>query len=157
MAEAFLNPYPPTGFNFLVTFQGFKGLPSADSWFQEVSGLKMDMETEAYTQAGRRYPQHLPVRTNYSTLSLKRGLYAHSLIIQWVRLAMEELKVYPATIVIQLMNANKIPLASWQVYEAIPVSWSVGSLNAESSNILIESLELKYEMFRFIPLYPNAD
>ncbi len=140
--------YPPTGFQFLVRFVGIGKLAVVDSFFQEVSGLNVSIETESYRQADRKYVQHLPVQVSYESLKLKRGYARVSWLRKWVRNAVENFDFLPATIHIQLMNEKMGPIASWTVSEAIPVNWSISTFDAESSNLVIESLELKYEYFR---------
>ncbi len=146
--DSLANYYPPTGFKFLVRFLEIGEIPVIDSFFQEVTGLRANVETESYRQADRTYDQFLPTKVTFETLKLKRGYTRNSALSLWVRNAIENFDFLPATVHIQLLDRNNGPLASWTVSDAIPVHWGITEFNAESSNLVIESLELKYEFFR---------
>ena len=93
----------------------------------------------------------MPTGKSYTELKLERGLFEQSFLGIWVRRCIEELDFSPAEITIMLLNSQQLPVATWQVHEAIPVSWSVSGFDANSSAIVVESLDLKYESFEFIP------
>ncbi len=139
---------PPVSFQFEVHFQEIGKVPVADSWFQEVSGLNVNVETEEYREAGSRYTRHLPVRTSFGTLSLKRGFFKDSALIEWCRKAVDDFEFKPANLTILLMNEKKEALATWNVFNAIPIKWNVSGFNAERTDLVIETLELKYEYFQ---------
>ena len=44
--------YPPVGFFFRVEFRDIPGLKNQDSFFQEVSGLSRELETESVKSGG---------------------------------------------------------------------------------------------------------
>jgi len=48
---------------------------------------------------------------------------------------------------VSLLNEEHNELCSWNVVHAYPVKWSFAGLNAESSELLIESIELNYHYF----------
>jgi phage tail-like protein len=47
-----------------------------------------------------------------------------------------------------MLNEEGDPLFTWNIVHAWPKKWSVSDLNAESSAVAIESLELHYRYFR---------
>jgi hypothetical protein len=47
------------------------------------------------------------------------------------------------------MNADHIPLYNWYLINAIPQSLEVSSLNAERSEVVVETLVLKYQYFKY--------
>lgn len=139
------NYYPPLGFHFKVEFANLKD----EYQFQSVSGLSVDLETEEIKEGGEnRFKHKLPVRAKYPNLILKRGLVAHSGLIDWCKSAMEGFNFTPTDLIIILLNSENEPLLSWNVVQAWPVKWSVGEFNAEESKIVIESLELSYSYFK---------
>ena len=143
--------YPPASFHFIVSFIDFKFLP--DVMFQSVSGLEVSLETETYKEGGEnRFLHTVPVRANYSNLTLKRGLFVHSQLINWCMDTFNNMEVKPVNMIISLLNDLHLPIMTWNVVNAYPVKWSVSNLDAEKSELAIESLELKYQYFNVIKL-----
>jgi len=143
-----MDYYPPVSFYFKVSFNGI-GNRSIDTHFQSVSGLSVEMQTETVAEGGENRFQHvLPVRTKYNDLVLKRGLFKNSDLIKWCLATFESTIIQPLTIDISMLNEEGDPLFTWHVLHAWPKKWSVSDLNAESSAIAIESLELHYRYFR---------
>lgn len=143
--------YPPVGFHFRVEFQGLPGLPDQDAFFQEVSGLSRELETETIKSGGEnRFSFQLPTRATYSPLVLKRGLFLDSGIIGWVNDAIENLDIRPVTVLVTLLNEKHEPLQTYQCMNVWPKKWSVADLNAQESRILVETMELVYHHFKII-------
>jgi len=141
--------YPITSFHFLVNFIDFKFVP--DIKFQAVSGLEVNMETEPYREGGEnRFVHNLPVRSNFSNLTLKRGLFVHSQLINWCMDAFTNMEIKPVNIIISLLNEQHLPLMTWNIVNAYPVKWSVSEMNAERSELAIESIELNYQYFTLL-------
>lgn len=145
-----LQSYPSTGFHFLVVFELFPQTP-VDVRFQEVSGLSVTMNTETVTEGGEnRFVHKLPTRTQYSDLTLKRGLFAVSGLTEWCRETLENYQIKPVNLLVSLLNESHIPLQSWYVVHAIPTKWEISSFNAEQSQVVVESLTLSYHYFKMI-------
>lgn len=141
--------YPAPGFHFLVVFELFPQLPN-DLRFQEVSGLSVDMEFEALAEGGEnRFAHQLPTKTQYSDLVLKRGKFLGSGILHWAREAIEEFKFSPSNLMISLLNEQHMPLYNWYVVNAIPKQLAVSGMNAMNNEIVVESLTLKYQYFKY--------
>lgn len=141
--------YPAPGFHFLVVFELFPQFPN-DLRFQEVSGLSVDMEFEALNEGGEnRFAHQLPTKTQYSDLVLKRGKFLGSGILHWAREAIEEFKFKPTNVMISLLNEQHIPLYNWYVIKAIPKQLAISGMNAMNSEIVVESLTLKYQYFKY--------
>ena len=141
--------YPPRSFHFLVNFVDFK--LEADTMFQSVSGLEVNLETETYKEGGEnRFLHTLPVRANYSNLILKRGLFTDSQLINWCMDTFNSMEVQPVNMIVSLLNDNHLPLMTWNIVNAFPIKWSVSDLNAERNELAIESIELKYQYFKIM-------
>lgn len=139
--------YPPVGFHFMVVFE-LPGLAPSDFMFQEVSGLTVSVDTEDFVEGGEnRFVHSLPVRTKYADLELKRGMFLGSMIVKWVKNAVEKLQFQPINLTISLLNQTHTPLMAWRIVNAYPIEWSVGSFNAEESKIVVETIKLKYQYF----------
>ncbi|MEM7298566.1 MAG: phage tail protein [Bacteroidota bacterium] len=141
--------YPQVGFSFRVIFEivpQFK----ADMEFQEVSGLSVEMEMETRAEAGEnRFVHHLPVRSKYGDVTLKRGKFLDSGLLHWCRQALENFDFRPANVLIMLLDAEGLPLYNWQLINAIPLRLEVSPFNAERSELVIETLVLKYQYFNY--------
>lgn len=141
--------YFPVSFHFRVDFTDISS-EAVDVQFQSVSGLEVNFETETIKEGGENRFQHiLPVRTQYSTLSLKRGVLKsnQSAVSRWCIDAFQRMSVVPINLVISLLNENHDPLMNWRVYNAWPKRWSFAEMNAEKSEVFIETLELQYNGF----------
>lgn len=147
------NYYPPVGFHFLVTFKKSGGIVPEkvfDIRFQSVSGLEVSLETESIKEGGENRFEHVvPLRTKYSTLSLKRGMVTkgNSGVTNWFIQAFKNLIIKPVDLDITLLNENHLPLVNWNVIHAWPKSWKFNELNAEKSEVFLETLELHYNRF----------
>jgi phage tail-like protein len=138
------NYYPPLGFHFKVEFAEIQG----EFQFQSVTGLSAELEIEEIAEGGEnRFKHKLPVKTRYQKLVLKRGLVADSTLIQWCRDALESMNIRPKNLTVILLNEKHEPLLTWNIVHAYPVKWTVSELNAEQSNVVIETLELVYNYF----------
>ena len=143
-----MSYYPPVGFHFRVDFF-LPSLTANDIMFREVNGLSVTVETETYVEGGQNHFIHtLPVRTKYANLELKRGLLLDSGIAKWVMDSLEHFEFQPANLLITLLNENHQPRATWNVVNAIPIEWSIDSLNAEDNKIVVESMSLVYQSFK---------
>lgn len=142
--------YPLVGFHFLVVFEIFPQTP-VDVKFQDVSGLSATMNTESFTEGGEnRFVHKLPTRATYSDITLKRGLFNTSLLTEWCRQAIENYDFKPTNVLISLQDENHIPVFGWYVINAIPTRWEVSGVNAERSEVSVETLVLSYNYFKII-------
>lgn len=144
--------YPPVGFHFAVVFELFPQTPQ-DFRFQGVQGLSVDVETEEFKEGGEnRFVHKLPVRTKYSEITLKRGMFIGSGIVLWCRNAIENFDFQPTNLIITLLNEEHVPVAGWYIVNAYPISWSVSDFNAEQSSVVIESIKLNYNYFKILKI-----
>lgn len=154
--------YPPVGFHFRVKFIN-EQTNATDTYFQSVSGLSVQIQTETWKEGGEnRFEHTLPVRTKFSDLVLKRGLFrpGESDWTDWFKDTIELMSAssderkqsrFTRTrdLLIELLNEKHEPLARWTVAHAWPKNWKINDLNAERGEVLIESLELNYNFFMY--------
>ena len=69
-------------------------------------------------------------------------------LLQWCSDAIENLEIEPVPVVVSLLNENHEPLKSYAFINAYPLKWSVSNFNAESNNLVIETIELYYQFYR---------
>src|SRR3546814_8435926 len=100
------------------------------------------MEMEAYREGGQnRFEHQLPVKTSYTDLTLKRGMFElPSGIMAWRINAVQNFEFQPTNLLVSLLNDQHVPVQSWYVVNAIPKSVEFSSLNAEQSQVAIETL-----------------
>jgi len=144
---------PLVGFYFSVVFELVPQF-SIDTKFQSVTGLKVSMETEPYAEGGQnRFKHALPLRSGYQDLVLKRGVTTDmSGISMWCTQALESFIFSPANLVVTLLNEKGNPVKVWYVSHAIPVSYEFSDFNAEENKIVIETITLRYNFFKEIPI-----
>jgi phage tail-like protein len=139
---------PPVGFHFRVEFD-LDGAADADIRFREVAGLTMELEEETFNEGGEnRFSHKLPVRGRYPDLVLKRGLLTSTGVRSWIEDAVQNLIVQPTTLWVTLLNDAHEPLQTYTVTGAWPKKWAVSDFSAETSDVVIETLELAYQTFR---------
>ncbi len=144
--------FPPVGFHFRIEFQDNPDLDGQEAYFQEVSGLSVEIETISKKVGGEnRFDYRLPVRSKFSNLVLKRGMLKEgSKLLQWVKDSIETMEVTTATVLVMLLNEKHEPLATYRFVHAWPQKWSISDFNAEESKLVIETLELAYQYFRIM-------
>lgn len=139
---------PPVGFHFRVEFD-VDGAEESDMRFRDVGGLTMELEEETLNEGGEnRFAHKLPGRGRYPDLVLKRGLLTDSAVRDWCVDAIHNLVIRPATVWVTLLDAEHEPLMTYTVNGAWPKKWVISEFSAESSSLVIETLELSYQYFR---------
>jgi phage tail-like protein len=138
--------YPPVGFYFKVNIIGISGVNEGS--FQEVSGLNVKLGTEEIKEGGEnRFTHRLPSYPKYENLVLKRGMLTDSSLITWARKAIEQFTITPTTVVLNLMDEQSSPLATWKFVKAYPVGIKVSDFKAQENAIVVETLELCFDYF----------
>ena len=142
-----LDDYPPSAFYFKVVFS--TALVTADTSFQEVSGISSEIEVEPVVEGGEnRFVHQLPKAVKHPNLVLKRGIAnITSPLVHWCRSTLENdfLKpIEPRQIHVFLLNAEKIPIRAWSFANAFPVKWEIDGFNSTKSEVAIEKIELSY-------------
>ena len=147
--------YRTVGFHFEITFYGLldSGSNGIDASFQSVSGLDASFETETIKEGGENRFEHvIPARRKYGDLILKRGTVSPdsaSRLSEWCMEALDYYTFQPIDIDVVLLNEEHEALMRWGIIHAWPKAWKFGELNAEKSEVLIETIELNYNYFEF--------
>ncbi|MBY5951519.1 phage tail protein [Algoriphagus sp. NF] len=145
--------YPPTGFHFLVRFEGlllkYPGIP--DVGFQEVGGLSVEIGVEEYAEGGEnRFKHRMPNPVSYPNLTMKRGMLVGSQLMKWFKDSVEAFQFEAQDITVILLNEQHLPLQAWNFINAWPVKWNIEGLNAMENTLMIESIEFAYQYYRRI-------
>jgi len=141
--------YPHPGFHFLVVFELLPQFPN-DVRFQEVSGLTVSTEYEAWPEGGEnRFAHQLPRQLQFGEVVLKRGKFLGSGVLQWARKAMEHFEFKPCNVLVSLLDEEHLPLYNWYLVNAVPKRLEISGISAESNGILVETLALNYQYFKY--------
>ncbi|HJQ36754.1 MAG TPA: phage tail protein [Thermoanaerobaculia bacterium] len=133
---------PLRGFRFLLEIEGI-----TSGGFTRVKGLSREIKHESYREGGvNEYEHKLLTQVSYPVVVLERGLVLDDLWT-WAQRAADG-EVERKTIRIRLQNEAGEKLWAWQVEYALPVKWSVSDLDAQASQVVMESLELAHHGLR---------
>ncbi|MFD2673190.1 phage tail protein [Marinicrinis sediminis] len=118
--------------------------------FSEVSGLESETEYETYEEGGvNSYSHRIPKRTKYPHLVLKRGMTDCSELWDWYEEVVNgKFKRKSGSIIMEDVSGKE--KCRWNFYEAYPSKWTGPSLNATSSDVSIETLELVHNGLKTI-------
>ncbi len=90
--------------------------------FTEISGLSMETEVQTLWEGGLNdRPHKRPVKTSYTDLVLKRGLYAKELYDWYIGVVQGRFKRKNLTI--NLLDDDGNIVMEWDIAGAYPVSW----------------------------------
>tara|TARA_X000000950_G_scaffold225806_1_gene272329 strand:+ start:2484 stop:3134 length:651 start_codon:yes stop_codon:yes gene_type:complete len=134
-----------------------------DAEFKSISGIRAQRKIEEYRPLGiNNFSYKLPTTTDYSTLTLERGISkSYSDFTLWVNnfLTQDSATIPDPTgttyflekkiVIVSLYdrknpNDSWFPLMTWTFEDAIPVSVEYSGLDAQTSGIAIEKIELDY-------------
>jgi phage tail-like protein len=133
-----IDPY--RGFNFLVEIDGL-----TLAGFQEVSGLDSSTDPVDYREGSD--PNHvrkLPGLNKYSAITLKRGITDSDELWKWRQSVIDGKTVRKTGAIILLDEARQEKLR-WNFDKAWPSKWTGPALNATSTAVAIETLEITHE------------
>ena len=139
--------HPPLAFRFGVFFFAGGVLPNPlDTLFQKVSGIGATVETLSVREGGQNlYTQQLPQAIQHETLVLERGMVVGSPLVIELNAAMTLFQFAPSNVLVSLLDATLIPVASWLFFNAYPVKWRISDLDATANQVVIETVELTYQ------------
>lgn len=133
---------PLRAFRFLVEIEGI-----TSGGFTRVKGLSREVKIESYREGGvNDYEHKLVTQVTYPVVILERGLALDDL---WTwALATADGEVRRRTIRIHLQNEANEKTWAWQVEYALPVKWTTSDLDALTSPVVMETLELAHHGLR---------
>lgn len=137
---------PPLSHRFGVIFLHYGLLPNPlDIRFQQVSGLTTSVETQSIREGGQNLYEHrMPKMIKSENLVLHRGYSIISPLSMSFSDAMSEFKFYTGRVLLTMFDPSGIPTTAWLFEKAYPVKWSYSDFDADSSKVLVETLELAY-------------
>ncbi len=132
------RPDPYRNYRFRVEIAGID-----EGGFQFVSGLERTTQVEPYREGGiNDYEHQLAVLTGYPPLVLRRGLVAPELWIWHQTVISGVIAKLPISIV--LIGEDGSEAWRWVVSDAFPTKWTGPELNAQASDVALESIEFSH-------------
>ncbi len=133
--------YPGTKNHFRVEWGG------NNIGFMEVSGLSIELDVVPYREGSS--PENsvtvMPGQKHYSPIVLKRGIFKNdNEFYVWINTARFN-QVERRDVTISLLNENHEPVVVWKIKNAFPFKLEYSPLNANGSEVAIESLSLAHE------------
>ena len=133
---------PLRGFRFLLEIDEI-----ASGGFTRVKGISREVKYESYREGGVvEYEHKLITQVAYPVVVLERGLALDDLW-KWA-LAAADGEVKRKTIRIRLQNEAGEKVWAWQIEHALPVKWATSDLDAQTSSVVMEMLELAHHGLR---------
>jgi phage tail-like protein len=118
--------------------------------FSEVYGLESQTEFEEIREGGvNGYVHKLPKGIRNPPIVLKRGLSSSKELWNWYDLSSRgTVKRKSGSII--LYKQEGVELCRWNFFEAYPSKWTGPSLNAATSDVAIETMELVHNGIKTI-------
>jgi phage tail-like protein len=124
--------------------------------FSEVSGLEASMEVEEYQAGGfNDATLKFPGRVKWSNLVMRRGLLAKrdpldkSDLWTWYEAYLDGHGVRKDGIIV-LLDEQRKPKLTWSFKRGLPLKWSGPAMNAQQSQVAIETIEIAHEGIRLV-------
>lgn len=133
---------PLRGFRFLVEIDGI-----AVGGFLRAKGLVREVKYESQREGGVNHYEHkLFTQVTHPAVVLERGL-ALDQLWNWAS-DVSEGRIVRKTISVRLLDERGGKGWTWHVDNAFPVKWSSADLDANSSQVLMESVEFAHHGLR---------
>lgn len=115
--------------------------------FAKCDGLRANYAVKSYEEGGQNgYVHQLPGRLSYENITLTRNVNSESLgLATWF--SSYQSMVKRSTGRITVMDAAGNEIVTWNLMGVFPVTWSAGTLDADSSGVLTETLVLAHQGF----------
>jgi phage tail-like protein len=114
--------------------------------FSECSGLTTDTNVIDYREGNEKplTARRLPGLMKYNNVVLKRGFTADKSLWNWRKNVIDgQVKRSSGSIV--LLDDARNPVLTWNFREGWPSKWEGPALNAKTSEVAIETLEICHE------------
>lgn len=138
---------PFGNYNFVVEIDGIdRGA------FQEVSGFDSTIDVIEHREGGENTTvRKLPGMTKYSNLVLKWGITDDMTLYNWHRDTVNGRPNFRRNGSIILRDRQQNEVARWDFVRAWPTKYDGPDLNAEGTDVAIETLELAHEGITRVP------
>jgi phage tail-like protein len=136
------RPDPLRGFRFLVEIDGI-----AAGGFTRAKALSREVKYESYREGGvNEYEHKLFTQVNHAPLVLERGL-AFDQLWNWA-LDVAHGEIVRKTISVRVLDEQGGKGWTWHLDHAFPVKWASADLDANNSQVVMESVEFAHHGLR---------
>ena len=113
----------------------------------EVTGFDASVDVIEYREGNERpTPRKVQGLRKFGNITLKTGLIDTHALYDWLNPANEKAAIPRNDVVITLLAEDMTtPIATWQIEAAWPTKYTGPDLNATSSEVAFESIELAHE------------
>jgi phage tail-like protein len=113
--------------------------------FSEVSGIQSELKLYSYREGGENgFVHYFPDSAEQARLVLKRGMIYSDALWSWYREVVGGL-LRRRTVYVLMVDRDGDVAFIWGFTNAFPVKWTGPDLNASTSAIAVESVELVYQ------------
>lgn len=138
------DPYPAMNFEVVINGVSDDGR-SVRGTFSEVTGLDASIDVIEYRSGGDDITvRKLSGLRKFTNITLKRGVIGDPTLWNWLRDAMRG-NVRRADGSITLLDETRQAVMRWNFYRGWPCKIEGPRLNAKSSEVAIETLEITHE------------
>jgi phage tail-like protein len=135
-----LDPF--RGFRFVVEIDGI-----ASAGFSRVKGIARELKVESQREGGvNEYEHKLVTMVTHPIVVLERGLALDD-VWKWAQSTADG-EVTRKTVYVRLRTEANEPAFAWQIVHALPVKWACADLDANATQVAMESLELAHHGLR---------
>jgi phage tail-like protein len=115
--------------------------------FTECTGLSVQIKKNVFYEGGVNDQQRIYLgQTDFSDITLKRGITNHPGFWNWINEVFDEKKkTSRRNVNILVFNQAGETMMSWTLIGAIPVAWKTPALQADGNAVAIEEITLAYE------------
>ena len=149
-SSEYIGGEPAIASNFLFEVDGVE-----IGTFKEVAGLELTVTTHEYVEGGQnQYPHRFPGVIRWPNLVFTRGLVQSDALFSWVGkssgdgFAGNRSSLTRATGAVTVIDAQGHRLRAWELDGVFPVAWTGPRLSADTSDPLVETLEVAHHGFR---------
>ena len=133
---------PLRAFRYLVEINGL-----VSGAFLRVKGISREVRHESYREGGvNEYEHKLLTQVTHPVIVLERGIVLDDLW-KWAQAAADG-DVTRRNIHVRLQDERGKNTWAWQIQDALPVKWTASDLDAASSQVVMETLELAHHGLR---------
>lgn len=136
------HPDPLEGSNFIVDFAGVD-----DDSFSHVDLPVALLDEVAYRSGDDKTnePRKQPGLASFSHLVLSRGLTTNLDLWTWWQSARAGDPAVDRTVRVRLLDSTRQPVLTWVFHNAFPAVYRLSPLDASSSALVIETVELAFD------------
>lgn len=148
----FLGPLPSFNFYIMLIEEGASDLAVAKAalgavlgGFSECSGLESEIAVEERLVGGQNdIVYRFPGRATYPSIQLKRGVAFSEDLYLWHEDFLQG-RGKRRDGLIFLANETRVPIKIWKFEAGLPKKWIGPTLNAQSSALAVEGLEIAHQ------------